>query len=141
MGPSFLSMLVFVVRVIGFLCQRCIYFPGLYFVTSSVLYLSYPLPRCGCMCWVEIFCNGVNLCPLLRSSCFTSISLWGVYCVKETSAAPYVHSTACPSYANALSSKRRLNRRGISAVYYSYGMFLYPIVNCARVCVCDMMSQ
>ena len=141
MGLSFLSMLVFAVRVIGFLCQRCVYFSGLYLAARSVLYLSFPLPRCGPLYWVEIFRNGVNLCPLLRSSCFTSISLWGVYCVKESSAAPYVHSTACPSYADALSSKRRLDRRGISSVYYPYGMFLNPIANSARVRVCDMMSQ
>ena len=130
MGPSFLSMLVFVVRVIGFLCKPCVHFSGLYFATISGLYLSFPLPRCGCLYWVEIFRNGVNLCPLLRSSCFTSIGLWGVYCVKESSSAPYVHSTACPSYADALSSKRRLDRRWISSVYYPYGMFLYLFNNC-----------
>ena len=75
MGTSFLSMLVFTVRVIGFLCQRCIYFSGLYLATSSDLYLSFSLPRCGCLYRLEIFCNGVNLWSVLRSSCFTSVGL------------------------------------------------------------------
>ena len=47
----------------------------------------------------------VLLCPVQRSFCFTSVSLLGVYCVKEFPAAPYVHSTPCPSYADALRSK------------------------------------
>ena len=140
-GPSFLSMLVFVVRDIVYLCNLCVYFPGYYFATISGLYLSFSLPRCGCLYRLEVFCNGVALCPVLRSFCFTSISLWGVYYVKESSAALYVHSTACPSYAGALSSKRRFYRRWVSSVYYPYGIFLYPIVNCAQVRVCDMMSQ
>ena len=115
MGPSFLSMLVFA--------------------------LSFPLSRCGCLYWVEIFQNGVTLCLLLTSSCFTSVSLWVVYCFEYSSAAPYVYSTACPSYANALILKRRLNRRWISSVYYSYWMCLYPLVSCARVRVFDMIGQ
>ena len=136
-------MLVFVVRVIGFLYQRCVYFSGLYLATRSVLYLSFSLPRGGCLYRLDVFCNGVTLYPVQRSPCFTSISisLWGVYCIKESFAAPCVYSTACPSYADALSSKRRLDRRGISSVYYPYVMFLYLIVNCARVRVCDMRSQ
>ena len=89
-GPFILSMLIFVVRDIGFLCKRCAYFSGFCFAIISGLYLSFPLPRCGRLYWVEIFQNGVDLCPLLRLSCFTSMSLWGVYCVKESSAAPYV---------------------------------------------------
>ena len=139
MGPSLLSMLVFSVRVIGFLCRRYIYLSVFYLATCIVLCFS--LPWWAYLYRLEVFRSGVNLCPLLRSSCFTSISLCGVYCVKESSAAPYVRYTACPSYADALSFKRRLDRRGISSVCYPYGMFLYPILNCAQVCVCDMMSQ
>ena len=139
MGPSLLSTLVFAVRVIGFLCPRCIYFSGLYLATCSVLCLSFSLPRCACLYLLEVFRNGASMC--LRSPCFPSISLWGVYCVKESLAAPYVHSTACPSYANALSSKWRLNRRGISSVYYTYRVSLYPILNFVQVRVCYMVSQ
>ena len=134
----FLSMLVFVVRVIVYRCKLCVYFSGFYFATISGLSLSFPLPRCGNLYWVEIFRNGVTL---LRSSCFTSVNLWGVYCFEYSSAAPYVHSTASPSYTNALILKRGLNRRGISSVYYPYWMCLYPLVNCARVCVFDMIGQ
>ena len=47
MGPSFLSMLVFVVRGIVYLCSLCVYFPGFYFATISGLSLSFSLPRCA----------------------------------------------------------------------------------------------
>ena len=58
-----------------------------------------------------------------------------------SSAASYVHSTACPSYADAFSSKLRLDRRGISSIYNPYGMARYPLVNSTQVRVFNMMSQ
>ena len=64
MGPSFLSMLVFGVRVNRFLCKRCVYFSGLYLAARSALDLSFSLPRCGCLYLLEVFRNGVTLCPV-----------------------------------------------------------------------------
>ena len=127
-------MLVFVVRGIVNLCNLCVYFSGFYFAAISGLSLLFPLPRCGFLYWVEIFRNGVTLCPLLRSSCFTSISLWGVYCVKESSAAPQVYSTASPSYANELILKRRLNRRGISCLLSVLDVPVSTRKLCASTC-------
>ena len=69
MGPSFLSMLVFAVRVIGFLYQRCVYFSGLYLADRTVLYLSFSLLWSGCLYRLEVFRNGVTLYPVQRSSC------------------------------------------------------------------------
>ena len=91
------------------------------------------LPRCGCLYRLEVFRNGVAMCPVLRSFCFTSISLWGVYYVKESSAALYVHSTACPSYAGALSSKRRFYRRWVSSVYCKPARFIHPLHLALRI--------
>ena len=80
MGPSFMSMLVFGVRINGFLCtsKQCVYFSGLYLAARFALDLSFSLPRCDCLYRLEVFRNGVTLCPVQRSSCFISVSLWGV---------------------------------------------------------------
>ena len=80
MGPSFVAMLVYVVRDIVYLCSLCVYFPGFYFATIFGLSLSFSLPRCGNLYWVEVFRNGVTLWPFVRASCFTSVNLYGAYC-------------------------------------------------------------
>ena len=113
----------------------------IYFATISGLSLSFPLPRCGCLYWVEIFRNGVTLCHLLRASCFTSANLWSVYCFEYSSAAPYVHTASSPPYTNALILKRRLNRRWVSSVYYPDWVCLYPLLDSARVRVFNMIDQ
>ena len=50
MGPSFLSMLVFGVRMNGFLSKRCVYFPGFYLAAGSALGLSF-LGVVACIDW------------------------------------------------------------------------------------------
>ena len=118
MGPSPFSMFVFLVRVIGLLRRRCIYFTAFYLATSSVLSLS--LPRWVYLYRLEVFCNDVSLCLVLWTPGFTVSNLGGVFCVKDPANAPYINSTTCPLYANALRSKWRFDRRGISSVYYTY---------------------
>ena len=58
MGPSYLSMLVFGVRIHGFLSTRCIYFPGLFLAAGSTLGLSFlgmeSLPWCSCLYRLEV---------------------------------------------------------------------------------------
>ena len=62
------------------------FFSGLYLAARSALDLSFlgvvSLPRCGCLYRREVFRNGVALCPVQRSFWFTSVSQWGVYCIK-----------------------------------------------------------
>ena len=66
-GPSLLSMLVFGVRVNGFLWKRCVYFSGLYLAARSTLDLSFSLPRCGWLYRLEVFCNTI---PILYTKYF-----------------------------------------------------------------------
>ena len=79
-------MLVFGVQITGFLSRRCVYFPGFYLAVGSTLSLSFfgmvSLPRCGCLYRLEVFRNGLALCPVQRSFWFTSVSQWGVFCIE-----------------------------------------------------------
>ena len=80
MGPSFVSMLVFVVRGIVYLCGLCVYFPGFYFATISGLSLSFSLPRCGSLYWVEVFRNGVTLWPFVRANLAYCLLFRVIFC-------------------------------------------------------------
>ena len=116
-GSFSFSMFVVLVLVIVLVRRRCIYFSAFYLAMSSVLCLSSSLPRWAYLYQLKVFRNGINLCPVLWALLFSSSYLGRVFCINDSSVAPYINSAVCPSYPNALISKWRFDRLRISSVY------------------------
>ena len=112
MGPSLFLMLVFSVRDICFLCQRCVYFSGFYLATCSVLYLSCSLPG-GPTCISWKYFAMVLVCVLCCGRLVLLLLTWGVSTVSKNLCCS-IYPLHCLSI-NALRSKRRLDRRWVSS--------------------------